>query len=185
MSLAERLLEYVSACFTGIWIESHEHADALAEIASVCRQENWRLAVWDISLGLSVVGADKGSIPAGGDPLAAIGALGSLAAAGSSALVVLRNSHRFLNGIDVVQTLEHQLNHGKEERTFIVILSPIVNIPVELEKQFVVIEHERPGREQLAEIARSVATEPGDFPEDPVEQEALLEAASGLTRFEA
>jgi hypothetical protein len=60
-----------------------------------------------------------------------------------------------------------------------------VNIPLELEKQFVVIEHERPGREQLAEIARSVATEPGDFPEDPVEQESLLEAASGLTRFEA
>ena len=113
MSLAERLLEYVSACFTGIWIESHEHADALAEIASVCRQENWRLAVWDISLGLSVVGADKGSIPAGSDPLAAIGALGSLAAPGSSALLVLRNFHRFLNGIDVVQTLEHHKKSGR------------------------------------------------------------------------
>ena len=39
MTLAECLIEYVSACFTGIWIESHEHADALTEIASVCRQE--------------------------------------------------------------------------------------------------------------------------------------------------
>ena len=34
MALAERLAEHVCACFTGLWIESHEHDDALAEIAS-------------------------------------------------------------------------------------------------------------------------------------------------------
>lgn len=186
MTLAERLLEYVSACFTGIWIESHEHADALTEIAAVCRQENWRLAVWDVAQGLSVAGASKGAIPGGGsDPLAAIQALGNLAAPNSSALLVLRNFHRFLTGIEVVQSLEHQLNQGKEQRTFVIVLSPIVNIPVELEMQFVVIEHDRPSREQLAAIARAVATEDGDYPEDPTEQDALLEAASGLTRFEA
>jgi len=33
MSLTERLTELVSACFTGLWIERHEHDDALAEIA--------------------------------------------------------------------------------------------------------------------------------------------------------
>ncbi|MBI3860743.1 MAG: AAA family ATPase [Planctomycetia bacterium] len=186
MTLAERLLEYVSACFTGIWIQSHEHADALTEIASVCRQENWRLAVWDVVQGLSVAGADAGTVPSGGgDPLAAVQALGQLADPQSSALLVLRNFHRFVSGIDVVQTLEYQLNRGKDQRTFIVVLSPVVNIPVELEKQFVVIEHEFPGRNQLAEIARGIATQPDDFPQDPAEQDALLEAASGLTRFEA
>ena len=38
MTLSQRLLEYVSACFTGLWIESHEHEDALREIAQMCRQ---------------------------------------------------------------------------------------------------------------------------------------------------
>ena len=56
MSLAERFAEYVRACFTGIWIESHEHQDALAEIAGVCSAEQWRLATWDIDAGLSVAG---------------------------------------------------------------------------------------------------------------------------------
>lgn len=56
MSLSERLVEYVRACFTGLWIESHEHEDALAEIAGLCRQENWPLAVWDIERGLNAVG---------------------------------------------------------------------------------------------------------------------------------
>ena len=44
MSLTERLSEMVRACFTGLWIESHEHEDALAEIAQLCRNEEWRLA---------------------------------------------------------------------------------------------------------------------------------------------
>ena len=39
MTLAERFAEYVRACFTGIWIESHEHEDAVTEIARLCRDE--------------------------------------------------------------------------------------------------------------------------------------------------
>jgi hypothetical protein len=48
MPLAQQLTEYISACFTGLWVESHEHDDALAEIAQMCREQNWRLAVFDI-----------------------------------------------------------------------------------------------------------------------------------------
>jgi hypothetical protein len=54
MSLIERFSEYVRACFTGLWIESHEHQDALTAIALLCRQEQWRLATWDIDQGLQV-----------------------------------------------------------------------------------------------------------------------------------
>ncbi len=55
MNLAERLREYIQACFTGLWIESHEHEDALAEIAQLCRDEDWQLATWDIDAGLGVL----------------------------------------------------------------------------------------------------------------------------------
>ena len=37
MSLKQHLAEYISACFTGLWVQSHEHDDALAEIAQMCR----------------------------------------------------------------------------------------------------------------------------------------------------
>jgi hypothetical protein len=39
MSLHNQLAEYISACFTGLWLQSHEHEDALAEIAQLC--EPW------------------------------------------------------------------------------------------------------------------------------------------------
>jgi hypothetical protein len=187
MTLSERLSEYVRACFTGIWIESHEHEDALAEISSLARQEDWGLGVWDVDQGLSFPGSrPDGAVPSGGnDPVAAIRALTTLAARDSSALLVLRNFHRFLSNVAIIQALERQLNLGKQQRTFIVVLSPVVQIPIELEKQFVVVEHDLPGREQLAEIARSIATERGEFPEEIGERDSLLEAAAGLTRFEA
>ena len=56
MTLADSLREYIAAAFTGLWIESHEHDDALAEIAQLCRQERWRLAIWDLEQGLQVAG---------------------------------------------------------------------------------------------------------------------------------
>ena len=77
MTLTERLSEYVRACFTAIWIESHEHQDALAAIARLCRQEDWRLATWNIADGLQAPGLEADAN--GTDPLAAIRAVGALA----------------------------------------------------------------------------------------------------------
>jgi ATPase family associated with various cellular activities (AAA) len=182
MTLSQRLAEYVRACFTGLWIESHEHEDALAEITRLCHDESWRLATWDIDRGLSVQGqeADAGAQ----DPLSAIRAVTALANRNGSALLVLVNFHRFLNSPEIVQALARQISAGKQNRTFIVILAPVVQIPVELEKLFVCLEHELPNREQLQEIARGIADEPGELPEGP-ELESLLDATAGLTRYEA
>jgi hypothetical protein len=88
MTLSSRLVEYISAAFTGIWIQSHEHLDALGEI---------------------------------------------------------------------VQALAQQVVTGKQNRCFVLILSPVVGLPTELEKLFCVLEHDLPGREQLEAIARGSA----------------------------
>ena len=48
----------------------------------------------------------------------------------------------------------------------------------------VVVEHDLPGRTQLEEIARGIATEEGELPEDG-QLETVLDAAAGLTRYEA
>ena len=97
MQLAQRLAEYISACFTGLWIESHEHDDALREIAQLCREQNWRLATWDIEQGLKIPGHANGkpTEAGGGDPLAAIRSINALASADSSAVLVLTNFQNF------------------------------------------------------------------------------------------
>ncbi len=182
MSLTERFSEYVRACFTAIWVESHEHQDALVAMAELCRHEDWRLATWNIAEGLRVPGSQTDA--GGTDPLAAIRAVNSLATPDGTAILVLENFHRFMQSAEIVQALAQQILAGKQNRTIIVVLAPVVQIPTELEKLFVVLEHELPSREQLAEIAQGIATEEGEMPADS-ERETLLDAAVGLTRYEA
>lgn len=183
MNLSERLSEYIRACFTGIWIESHEHEDTIQEIAQLCQQESWQLATWDLEQGLSIKSAQL-TEASSQDPLAAIRSANNMAAENSSAVLVLVNFHRFLQSAEIVQALARQLASGKQNRTFVVILSPVVQIPIELEKLFVVIDHPLPDRQQLAEIAHGVATGAEELPTG-VDLQRLWDAAAGLTRVEA
>jgi len=181
MSLSQRLAEYISACFTGLWVQSFEHEDALREIAQLCREQQWRCAVWDIDRGLQVAGQPAEA--SGSDPLAAIRSLNALASPNSSAILVLVNFHRYLGSPEIVQALAHQLATGKQNRTFVVVLSPVVALPVELEKAMLVVEHDLPDRRQIEEIARGIATEDNELPEGGG-LAAVVDAACGLTRQE-
>lgn len=183
MSLTETLREYIAACFTGLWLESHEHHDAILEIAQLCKNEDWRLAVWDIDRGLQVSGQsadDAGTA----DPLAAIRSVNALAGPDSSAILILKNFHKFLTSPEIIQAIAQQVLDGKQNRTFLIVLSPVVSLPVELEKLFTVVTHALPTREQLEEIATGIAVEDNEFPGGS-ERAGILDAAIGLTRFEA
>jgi hypothetical protein len=134
--------------------------------------------------GLQIPGGETPADAGAVDPLAAVRLLGNLAGADGTTLLVLPNFHRFLQSAEIVQALVHQITLGKQRRTFIVILSPVVDIPTELEELMVIIDHELPGREQVQEIARGVATEDEELPEGE-QLGPVLDAAAGLTRYEA
>jgi hypothetical protein len=115
------------------------------------------------------------------DPLTVIQQLGSLSNGETPVLLVLRNFHRFLGSIEIVQAVERQITQGKTRRAFIVVLAPVVQIPAELKKLFQVLEHPLPDREQLHQIATEVA---GELPDEP-NTRRVIEAAAGMTRLEA
>jgi hypothetical protein len=187
MSLTTTLTDYVNAAFTGLWVTSHEPDEAEREILRLARERNWKVAVWDIASGLRVpnnTGAFRGEVGAG-DPIAALRALPSLADNDGTALLVLHQFHRFLPNAEVMQTAFAQLVAGKQQRTFLVVLAPVVQIPVELEKLFVVLDHPLPDRAQLERIARELTTDsPNDMPKGD-DLQRILDASAGLTRYEA
>ena len=114
MGLAETLAEYVRACFSGIWITSHEHEDALREIAALCRAEAWAFATWDIATGWQQPGAADhgGEVTSAPDPVSAVRAIHALAMPDGAALVVLPNFHRFLNSPEVIREVARQIARG-------------------------------------------------------------------------
>ena len=183
MTLASRMNELIRAGFSVIWISSQEHQDAIAELAAMARDEGWQLATWNIERGLHAVGNVAITAEAS-DPLAAVRAVTTPASDEATSIFVLENFHRFLGSAEIVQAVSHAVFLGKVNRSFVVILSPTVQLPPELEKLFVTVEHELPGRDQLLEIAQGIATETGELPEGR-ELDDVLDAASGLTRYEA
>ncbi|EKK01511.1 ATPase, AAA family [Rhodopirellula baltica SH28] len=177
MSLTTRMRELVDACFSGIYLHSHEHEDAISELALLCGVEQWSLSTWDIDRGLSPRLADAE------DPLAAIHAFRNREGEGTN-ILVLQNFHRFLQSAEIIQAIHHAVVAGKTTRNIVVILSPVVQLPVELATLFVTVEHARPNRRQLLEIARGVAVNDEERPADD-QMAPILDAASGLTRLEA
>lgn len=188
MPLSETLTDYIRAAFTGLWIQTQEPDEAEAEIIRLAAEQSWRVACWDVAQGLRLP-TERKTTPndqaAIGDPLAVLRALPTLATTEGTTLLVLHQFHRFLNNPEIIQTVFTQLIVGKQQRTFLVVLSPIVQIPGELEKLFVVLEHPLPDREQLGAIARELTSDtPNDRPTG-VQWERVLDAAVGLTRYEA
>lgn len=177
--LTQEFTELVRACFTGVWVESAESGEAIREISRVCHGQGWGFGAWSISSGL-VVGGQV--VDDSGDPLSAIRAAGALPGDGARVLV-LRDFHRFLNNPEILGAIADQCAAGKADRTILVILSPVVSLPPELQKLFVVVEHELPSREILGEIAGDIAE--GDELPSGADFGRLIDSAAGLTRSEA
>ena len=179
MSLQKQLAEYVNAAFTGIWIYGREPDEAAKEIRKLAADNNWHVHEWDIARGEHATGQWAG------DPVAPLKGLSTLAKAGTDAttLLVLHNYHLFLKNPIYLQQMFNSIHEGKTTRAFVIILSPMVQIPIELEKVFVVIEHDLPD-----ETARST-TSPSTSSTKPGARSSRSEhrgiAAAGLTRYEA
>lgn len=185
MKLTQQLTDYINAAFTGLWITTHEPDEAEREIVQHAKERQWRVAVWDVAGGVRLPGSTTTTDAGAGDPLAALRALPTLADANGTTLLLLHNFHRFLANPEVIQTTFTQLITGKQQRTFLVVLAPLVQIPVELEKLFVVIDHALPDHEQLERIARELTSDnPADLPAGN-DLQRVLDAAAGLTRYEA
>ena len=185
-TLASRLHELISACFTGIWVQTHEPHEATREITDLCRQEGWRVGAWNCDSGVQfpVEQITMPGITDSQDPLAVIRAMPQLANGSSTTVLIFENLHRFMGSVELIQAVARQAIAGKHNRAFIVVLAPVTQIPPELDKLFVCVDHELPDHAQLEEIARGVATQDDELP-NPDELPRVIDAAKGLTRSEA
>ena len=185
-TLSTRLHELISACFTGVWIQTHEPHEAAREITDMCRAENWRLGIWNCDSGVQFP-IEQIAIPGvteTQDALAVIRALPQVSQGVGTTVLLFENLHRFLGSVELIQALARQIHAGKNARCVVIVLAPAVQIPAELEKLFTVVDHELPDHAQLEEIARGIATQDGELPEGE-NLGRLIDAAKGLTRSEA
>lgn len=200
MSLPEQIDDYVRAGNTALWVESHEHEEALAEIMALCKTNQWVLFSWDAVDGMQSIGTGvqiTWTRPTTPEqvPNQAFIDLEAVANArksvtntpvAPSVILVLRNIHDTMASNPALkQRIIKAAFLGRKSRAFVIILSPVIAIPPEMDKLFTVITHDLPTRQQLKKIAKTLATEPGEYPTDAVEERELLDASTGMSRIEA
>jgi len=171
------LREYVAGGFSGIWLVTEEPIEAEAAIQKLGAAQGWNVLTWDIATGLRGQGVSPGTVQ--GDPA---GAIRFLAHQAGTTVLVANGFHRFLQSAEIVALLGRELAEGKAEQRFVLILAPAVNIPAELARQMIVLEHDLPTPEDLRTLALSLVEE-GEV--DEATLAGVVEAASGLGIAEA
>jgi len=164
--------------------------EVLLEIAS---RRQKKVFEWTYSSGIVPAGASiqsqKGRNPATKDPLAA---LDHVIDQVEPAIFLFKDFHPFLtrSNFAVIRRLKDIALHLRNSRKTIVLISPVMEIPAELDKEITVLNFPPPTKEDLAilldqAIADLRESQQVEIDLDGEGRERLLQAALGLTLGEA
>ena len=196
LSRAEELDLLIRAKYPLLYVIAWEERRIEQLLRQVAAQRRKALYGWTITDGLHPL---DGSLRPESDDLTRdpLQALEEVAASREAAIFVLKDFHPYLDAYHphpqravIVRKLRDILNRLKESRKTLVMLSPLLHAPPELEKDITVLDYALPtGGELAASLERVVrsAQELGGIRLrlTPEEREKILNAARGLTCTEA
>jgi ATP-dependent 26S proteasome regulatory subunit len=185
----------IRAKYPLIYVLSWEEKRVQAMLGDIAERRKKRLFAWTVTDGIVAVDTLR---PTPIDPNATspLKALEYIAQSRDAAIFVLKDLHlflqdtRLLDTIVLIRKLRDMVQPLKESAKTVILLSPVLHYPVELEKDVAVLDCSLPTREELAgaldRIVRSVRGR-GDvrIDMDDVSRERVLKAAQGLTASEA
>ncbi len=152
-----------------IYIVSHEEQRVLDSIAAICNRDDrkWKLATWDIAAGLQSSVEELSPEPDSA-PMDQVDILNWFDAQvlprNDFLILVLKDFHRFMGMDGNAGQIEHRLiralrNISQDSATkqkAIVILSPVMHIPKELEKVIGVIDWPLPETEHISDRVKEL-----------------------------
>lgn len=199
MSTLQRLDELnilTRAKYPIIYIVSWEERRIEDMLRQVAIDRRKKLYGWTLTDGITPLDLVQANTvdPATRDPL---NALDFMARSQEAAIFVLKDFHPYLDetrgGPDhpvIMRRLRDITNQLKESRKTMIILSPVLRIPTDLEKDITVLDYSLPtldelelSLERVVRSAREIAGVQLKMSED--ERERVLNAARGLTCIEA
>ena len=147
------------------------------------------LLSWSITRGLKRIGGAR-SLPSSEGSKDPVEALAAVAKMTEPSLVVLKDFHPFLNDPGVIRAMRELAHDLKSTYTTVILLSPVLTIPTELEKEVSVLDVPLPTFRELYELFKEIvgAVRQGnkaviDLSKEEAEQ--IIKAAQGLTLSEA
>ena len=179
----------VRARYPLLYLVSWEEQRVEGMLTRLAKSHGKELFTWSITRGLRRLSGGRAPVPTPGTekPLAAFAAIAALS---GPSIVVLKDLHPFLEDPEVVRGLRELAHQLKSTFTTAVLLSPVLKIAPELEKEITVIDVPLPTYEDLLQLLGEIVTFVRESNRATVDlerprMEELVRAAQGLTLAEA
>jgi len=183
--MRDRLIARIRAGFSGFCIVTAEEARAEETIRGVAENLCYQLYSWSVTDGLLCPAA--GSVRDMPDPLDAINAVTEFP---ESSILLLKDFQHFLGDRAqspdpvLVRAVRDRIRDARRTGKVIVLTGCAIELPLDLRKEFTMLDLDLPDRETLRDMATRLA-ESADIEVDEAAAEAAAEAARGLTTVEA
>jgi ATP-dependent 26S proteasome regulatory subunit len=177
----------IRARYPLVWVVSFEEGRVLQDIkeAKGVKDRGKKVFMWSITEGWQGPGSEGGK-----DITDPYKALNYMLQSEQNAVFVLKDFHPYLQDPTIVRRLRDMRESLKGTRKTVILLSSVLKVPPELEKEINVVDYDLPNVEQLGFIRDGVLRGVQDDPTvesklDDRQKEKIAEAALGLTAMEA
>lgn len=179
----------VRAKYPILYISSWEERRVEKAVREVGERLNRQVHTWSVTQGMQpAVRRASGPVKATSLP----GELEALAQIHESAeftIFLLKDFHPYMKDTRVVRLLRDLANRLRGRAQTLILVSPQINLPVELEKDITVLEFPLPDQEDVSSQLDAVITAMADVPKVDVElsdslREEIIHSAQGLTADE-
>ncbi len=193
MNFQTELETLIRARYPILYIVSSEEIRVQNLAVDIAKKRQKKVFEWSYSTGIVPAGtsiqSQKHRNVATKDPLAA---LDQVIEQVEPAIFVFKDLHPFLtkSNFAVTRKLKEIALHLKNSFKTILLVSPVLEIPTELEKEITVLNYPLPSREDLSALLDKILDDVRQFKQvkidlDDAGRERLLQAALGLTLGEA
>ena len=183
----------IRARYPLIYVISWEEQRVMEEVSRIASRLDKKVLEWSINTGLVPAGtsiqSQKHRDAATQDPLVA---LGNVIEHIDPALYVFKDFHPFLKcqNMSVIRRLREVASSLKNTYKTIIIVSPMLEMPPELEKDLTILDYDLPRAKDLEKLLLHIVEEVKDNPKlnvkiTPNTKEQIVNALLGLTLAEA
>lgn len=175
----------IRARYPLIYVVSFEENRVESELLRITQNRKKQIYKWSITNGLE--NPDGSFLGEFKDP---IKVLEYILQSDINGVFVMKDYHPYLNEPVVIRKLRDVAHSLKTSMKNVVFLSPILKVPVELEKEISVVDYNLPGKEEIGQIVKSISESIGEadkleISRNPMLLQKVVEAALGLTAEEA
>lgn len=181
--MKEELSILIQAQYPLIYLVTPEEERAEEAIAAIAqRQPERKVFVWTLTRGTVEYGQPRSSTQHStvSPQMAIQSAIGER----QNAIFIFKDLHPFLDSAEVVRWLRDAIASFKNTHKTIILMSPVHQVPLELEKEMVVLDYPFPDLAELQDVLDRQLLLTGRPLGTPA-REKLLKAALGLTKDEA